>query len=137
MRSTTWLALTAIALSCKREPPPPAPHVDPASITWPTPVDAAPKPDYRSDPPASLLDEAVAGKGKTFMVVSAQLDATKVGKAILAAGGNAVDAAVATAFALAVTNPYGGHRRWLRGRAHRARQGGRPRLPRGRAAGGD
>jgi len=40
------------------------------------------------------------------MVVSSQADATLAGVAMLAAGGNAVDAAVATAFAVGVTQPF-------------------------------
>jgi gamma-glutamyltranspeptidase/glutathione hydrolase len=39
------------------------------------------------------------------MVVSSQRDASEVGKQILEQGGNAVDAAVAVGYALAVTNP--------------------------------
>jgi gamma-glutamyltranspeptidase/glutathione hydrolase len=40
------------------------------------------------------------------MVVTSQVDAARAGRAMLAKGGNAVDAAVATAFALSVTQPF-------------------------------
>ena len=43
------------------------------------------------------------------MVVSQETVASEVGRRILAAGGNAVDAAVATGFALAVTLPQAGN----------------------------
>src|ERR1700734_678689 len=43
------------------------------------------------------------------MVVTRETHATDIGDAILASGGNAVDAAVAVAFALAVTHPSAGN----------------------------
>jgi gamma-glutamyltranspeptidase / glutathione hydrolase len=48
-------------------------------------------------------------RSKTGMVVSASTLASEVGAKILRKGGNAMDAAVATAFALAVTHPTAGN----------------------------
>lgn len=48
-------------------------------------------------------------KGRFGMVVSQNSHATRIGQAILARGGNAVDAAVAISFALAVTLPRAGN----------------------------
>jgi len=53
------------------------------------------------------LAEPVRGRGS--MVASADTIAARVGADVLRAGGNAVDAAVATAFALAVTHPTAGN----------------------------
>ena len=55
-----------------------------------------------ADVPATLQRVATSSDG---MVVSGSEPATRVGARILGAGGNAVDAAVATSFALAVTEP--------------------------------
>jgi gamma-glutamyltranspeptidase / glutathione hydrolase len=111
MRSRSWAALTLVVLACKRDAPPPPPSVDPATITWPPiGVDAgAIRPQFRTEPPIDPVDPTLVAKSKTFMVVSEAEDATKVGRAILASGGNAVDAAVATAFALAVVQPTAGN----------------------------
>jgi len=57
-------------------------------------------------PPSYAHEPVYARKG---MVVAQEPLAADVGVAVLKSGGNAVDAAVAVGFALAVTHPYG---RW-------------------------
>jgi gamma-glutamyltranspeptidase/glutathione hydrolase len=53
--------------------------------------------------------DSITVESKTGLVVSVSAPASDIGAAILAKGGNAVDAAVATAFALAVTHPSAGN----------------------------
>ena len=53
--------------------------------------------------------DSITVESKTGLVVSVSAPASDIGAAILATGGNAVDAAVATAFALAVTHPSAGN----------------------------
>src|SRR5450432_1998278 len=57
----------------------------------------------------SLLDARQPLRAKHGMVVAREKHATDAGEAVLEAGGNAVDAAVAVAFALAVTHPSAGN----------------------------
>jgi gamma-glutamyltranspeptidase/glutathione hydrolase len=58
---------------------------------------------------AAVLSARQPVRARNGMVVTRQPDATEVGVAVLKSGGNAIDAAVAVGFALAVTHPYAGN----------------------------
>ncbi|HEY5922488.1 MAG TPA: gamma-glutamyltransferase, partial [Kofleriaceae bacterium] len=109
------LVLLLILVSCKQSgpvPKDPPPRQAPVVVAADAAivVDAGPPPTkFRTEASTFNVDPARAGTSKTFMVASEDEAATEVGKAVLAAGGNAVDAAVATAFALAVTRPTAGN----------------------------
>ena len=114
MPSARLLALALALAACSRKPPPPPPPAPVATAgrdagAAAAPGDAARTAVYRTEASTDHVDPTVAGSGKTFMVVSESPLATKVGQQVLAHGGNAVDAAVATAFALAVTHPTAGN----------------------------
>ncbi len=111
MRVRTALLLLATLVACSPAPapapPPPPPPIVASSPPPPAKVEAdagAPKPK-ESWPYAT----PVVVKGDKGMVVTDDAIASGVGRDILKVGGNAVDAAVATAFALAVTYPTAGN----------------------------
>ncbi|MGE0443010.1 MAG: gamma-glutamyltransferase [Gemmatimonadales bacterium] len=56
-----------------------------------------------------LVDSAIVTEGARGMVVSGNRIASEVGRDVMARGGNAVDAAVAVGFALAVVHPEAGN----------------------------
>jgi gamma-glutamyltranspeptidase/glutathione hydrolase len=102
------LAAFVAAAACQQSSPLPA-------ASSPKPADAAvaaaappPAPAAPATPPAIPKDVQV-GSGAHGLVATEEERATHVGVAVLEAGGNAVDAAVATAFALAVTHPVAGN----------------------------
>jgi gamma-glutamyltranspeptidase / glutathione hydrolase len=109
------LLLVLLLVGC-RQPTPVAEKEQPRLAPVVVAADAAvvvdagpPPPKWRTEASAFNADPARAGVGKTFMVTTEDEVATQVGRDVLAAGGNAVDAAVATAFALAVTRPTAGN----------------------------
>src|SRR5260221_14698601 len=57
----------------------------------------------------SALPAAQPVRGRSAMVVSREINATDAGLAIVKGGGNAIDAAAAVGFALAVTHPSAGN----------------------------
>src|SRR5687768_10547997 len=107
--------LLVLAFACKQSQPPPEPQprIAPVVITDAAvaiaPDAGPPSPKLRVEGSGFGVDPARASTSKTFMVASEDEHATKVGRDVLAAGGNAVDAAVATAFTLAVTRPTAGN----------------------------
>ncbi|HTV23328.1 MAG TPA: gamma-glutamyltransferase [Polyangiaceae bacterium] len=89
--------------------PPPASATAIAVPPLAPPSEPAAEPPAASEGPHLVAGGAGAARGAYGMVVSVELNATQVGVRMLEMGGNAVDAAVATAYALAVTHPSAGN----------------------------
>ncbi len=74
---------------------------------------ASPISVVQAQPPAPhiwpLTDSAIVTEGSRSMVVSGNVIASRVGRDIIAGGGNAIDAAVAVGFALQVVHPEAGN----------------------------
>lgn len=89
----------SVAMSASAESvPAPAPTID----------------EYPDPPPPSPAVTLAAGgkhatRGEAGLVTSVESNATRIGADVLKRGGNAVDAAVAVAYALAVTHPSAGN----------------------------
>jgi gamma-glutamyltranspeptidase/glutathione hydrolase len=101
-------------------PPPPALVAPPATVAVVEPTSALPSappppaPSYQApplpDPPIVLhAGGKRAVRGDLGVVTTVESHATHVGAEVLRHGGNAVDAAVAVAFTLAVTHPSAGN----------------------------
>lgn len=117
-RSVLWLALLSScapapsvapsepAEASPRAAPPPAPSAAPVASADaappPAPLDLGPPPVLAGGGPKSV-------KSSSGLVVSVDVEASRAGARILEAGGNAVDAAIAVAFVLAVTHPSAGN----------------------------
>lgn len=82
--------------------PPPLPAPPESENASPVTLESAPRRRFAGGGPTSV-------NGQSGIVTSSEAQATRAGVAMLARGGNAVDAAVATAFALAVTHPSAGN----------------------------
>lgn len=104
--------LLAVACGTPPPPPPPAPPSS-ASVAPPPPIASAAPADAGAPPPPAPepwpYATPVVARGDKGMVVTDDAIATEVGRDVLATGGNAVDAAVAVAFALAVSYPTAGN----------------------------
>ncbi len=80
-----------------------------AAVPASAPASAPPAASSTPPPPAVHAGGKRAVRGKYGMVTSVEPQATRAGVGVLEAGGNAVDAAVAVAYALAVTHPSAGN----------------------------
>lgn len=113
-RFRSTFAVFVLFLGCGHNAPPAPPPVSmtpaPASVIPPpaTTAEQVSAPVWRLPENWPIAAPAVV-KSDKGMVVSDNSVATQVGRDVLVAGGNAVDAAIATAFALAVSYPTAGN----------------------------
>ena len=100
MKKIIYLGLTlGVLLGCKNQPQPTTEKVGDGLFSL-----------FVEGPTQSAFFAKKEGVlGKNGMVASAHADASTVGVEILKSGGNAIDAAVATHFALAVVFPFAGN----------------------------
>ncbi|MGE3671241.1 MAG: gamma-glutamyltransferase, partial [Polyangiaceae bacterium] len=122
--SDLYCLCVVLALGCSRSSPSGAsgqPSQNPSQTqtasapslasSAPSPPKIAPsaEPAFQAEPAELKLAGGVATHSKLGMVTSVEAQATRAGVAVLEAGGNAVDAAVAVGYALAVTHPSAGN----------------------------
>ena len=106
MRFRSFALLTALFVACgTSRPPAGSPPLPPAPVS----TVSAPAPALPPLPPAWPYVARAPAPSAHGMVTSDAAIATNVGVDVLAAGGNAVDASVALAFALAVVYPMAGN----------------------------
>ncbi|WP_437608211.1 gamma-glutamyltransferase [Sorangium sp. So ce834] len=122
-----WVLALALLAGCEARTPPAPPAAAPATSSAPAPgsaaaaakaasaaaqpaaAAAAPEPPSPDPPIALASGGARAVRGDAGLVTSVEEHATRAGADVLRRGGNAIDAAVAVAFALAVTHPSAGN----------------------------